>query len=284
MGITNEYFYARYSVILCYLMLLLLAGCSPERKLAKEYLRSHKGSRIFIVPSYELFKDNQTISYNDSLKYSEEQFDSIAWVQSCYIQHVSDSVFLSRFTNGLINELAREGFDVYVGDSSDAPLLLPGPEWIIYVAQLQLAENHTITTYEVYSEKVQGYEFEYADLRMNMISLSSWFESSHTGKGNKQVLYLEESIMDNRTHGFDFVLNKGNKGLQKNRDSLEMADIYKMADESGQKHAELLFDHFMNDYINENLPSETENKIYYIYDRKSHYLKHGLNQWNEDEK
>jgi hypothetical protein len=109
-------------------MILLLSGCSPERNLAKQYVKHHKGNRIFIVPTFELYKDNQTISYNDSVKYSEEQFDSMAWVQSCYIQHVSDSVFLSRFTNGLINELDREGFDAYVGDSSETPLLLPGPE------------------------------------------------------------------------------------------------------------------------------------------------------------
>jgi hypothetical protein len=152
------------------------------------------------------------------------------------------------------------------------------------VAQLQLDENHTITTYEVYSEKVQGYEFELADLRMNMVNLQSWFGASHAGKGNKQVLYLEESIVDNRTHGFDFVLNKGNIGLQHNRDSLEMADVYKMADESGQKHAELLFDHFMNDFIRENLPSGTVSNKYFYYDRKSRSLKLGLNQWYEDEK
>jgi hypothetical protein len=265
-------------------MILMLAGCSPEHKLAKEYLKHHKGDRIFIVPSYELFKDNQTISYNDSIKYSEEQFDSIAWVQSCYIQYVSDSIFLSRFTNSLINELSREGFDVYVGDSPDAPLLLAGPEWIVYMAQLQLDENHTITTYEVYSEKVQGYEFEYADLRMNMLSLRSWFKASNVGKGNRQVLYLEESIMDKRTHGFDFVLNKGNKGLQQNRDSLEMADVYKMADESGQKHAQLLFDHFMNDYIGENLSTGAVSKEHFYYDRKSRSIKRGLNQWYQDEK
>jgi len=280
----NKYFNTRFSGVLGFLMILLLASCSPEHKLAKEYVKNHKGDRIIIIPTYELFKDNQTISYNDSLKYSEEQFDSIAWVQSCYIQHVSDSVFLSRFINSLINELGREGYDVYVGDSSDVSLLLPGPNWVVRIAQLQLDENHTITPYEVYSEKVQGYEFEYADLRMNMLSLSSWFEASHASKGNKKVLYLEESIMDNRTHGFDFVLNKGNKGLQQNRDSLEMADVYKMADESDQKHAELLFDHFINDYISENLPSGTKSEKYLYFDRKSHSLKHGLDQWYENDR
>jgi hypothetical protein len=135
----------------------------------------------------------------------------------------------------------------------------------------------------VYSEKVGGYEFENADLRMNMLSLNSWFEAKHSSQAKKQVLYLEKSLMDNRTLGFDFVLNKGKKGLQQNRDSIEMADVYNMADESGKKHAELLFDHFMNQYIYENLPSGTLSKEYFFYDRKSLSIKRGLNQWYEDE-
>jgi hypothetical protein len=57
-----------------------------------------------------------------------------------------------------------------------------------------------------------------------------------------------------------------------------MADVYKMAYESGQKHAQLLFDHFMNDYIGENLSTGAVSKEYFYYDRKSRSIKRGLNQ------
>ena len=80
-------------------VMLFLAACSPERKLAKTYIKNHTGNGIMIVPLYELYKDNLTISYDTNTQYSDDQFDSIAWEQSCYIKHVSDSVFLTSFTN-----------------------------------------------------------------------------------------------------------------------------------------------------------------------------------------
>ena len=281
---TNKYFNFRFLGLLSLFAILILQGCSPELNLAKRYIRNHKDNRIVIIPSYQLFKDNLTISYNTYKKYSPQQFDSIAWVQSCYIKHVSDSVFLTRFTNSLINELDKEGFDVYVDGGADINKTIPDPKWIVRVAQLQLNENHTITQYEVSTEKVSGIEYSIASLRLNMLTLSSWFEAGRADTGYKQLLFLEESLMDNRTLGFDFILNRGNKGLQQNRDSIQIADIYYMADESGRKHAELVFDHFMNEYIGENLPAGTVERKYYFYDRKRNTLRQGLNEWTDVEK
>lgn len=265
-------------------MVILLTGCSPEYNLAKRYVRNHKDNRIIIIPAYELYKDNLTISYNAKHKYSRHQLDSIAWVQSCYIKHVSDSVFLTTFTNSLINELRREGFDVYVDGGAEVNRIIPDPKWVVRLAQLQLDENHTITKYQVSTEKVSGIQYSIASLRLNMLTLNSWFEAGQVDTGSKQLLFLEESIMDNRTLGYDFILNKGNKGLQENRDSIRMDDIYYMADESGRKHAELLFDHFLNEYIGENLPAGIVNRKYYYYDRKRNSLMQGVNEWTDVKK
>jgi hypothetical protein len=57
-----------------------------------------------------------------------------------------------------------------------------------------------------------------------------------------------------------------------------MNDVYKMAFDLGQKHAELLFDYFMNDYIRENLPAGIVNRQYFRFDRKSNSLKKGLKE------
>jgi hypothetical protein len=256
--------------------MFLLAGCSPERKLARHYVKHHKGSGIMIVPLYELYKDNLSISYDTALKFSPEQFDSMAWVQSCYIQHVSDSIFLTTFTNSLINELSGEGFDVYLDASSDIFLALPDPKWIIQIAQLQLNEEHSIDYYEMYS--VESGEPYSEGLRINKVSLSSWFEVSRANTGNKQVLFLEGYIKDDIKNKVDLNLLGGTVGLQQIRDSIQLDDVYKMANESGQKHAELLFDYFMNDYIRENLPSGIVNREYYHFNRKSNSLKRGLKE------
>jgi hypothetical protein len=277
----NHHSAISYLRIVILVSVFLISACNPEHKLAKQYLRNHKGNAVVLIPIYELAKDNLDISYDTNVHYSNAQFDSIAWTQSCYIRQISDSIFLTRFTNSLIKELSREGFDVYVSDSVNSFQRFTEPKWLVKLAQMQLNENHSISSFNVYTEKLQGIVRSVASLRLNSLILDSWIESSANDSTKKQTLFTEESIMDKVTNGYDFIISKGNEGLQKNRDSLEMEDVYKMADVSGRKHAELLFDHFMNEYISKNLPQGTVRKNYYYFDRESRAIKPGLNEWFE---
>lgn len=262
--------------ILGLLALLMLSACSPEHKLAKTYIKHHSGNGIMIIPTFELYKDNLAIGYDTTINYTPDQFDSIAWVQSCFIQHISDSLYLTQFTNSLIKELGEFGYDVYVDGGSDVFLSLPDPKWMIQIAQLQLNENHRTDYRESYSfESGENYLKEF---RVNQVSQSSWLEVSRANTGNKQLLFLEGYIQDNFHLGFDVDLMEGGMGISGNRDSINVADVYKMAEESGHKHADLLFDYFMNDYIRENLPPGIINREYYHFNRKTKSLKRGLKE------
>jgi hypothetical protein len=266
----------RYIAIPFVCVILLLAACSPERKLARNYVKNHNGNGVMIVPLYELFKDNLTINFDTTAKYTPEQFDSIAWVQSCYIKYVSDSLFLTTFTNSMINKLTADGYDVYVDGSSDIFLSLPDPKWMVQIAQLQLNEQHNLNYYEIYS--VETGEPYTEGLRINQVNLSSWFEVSRANTGNKQVLYLDGYIQDDIKRGVNFDLMDGSIGMEQIRDSLKVNDIYRMAYDMGNKHAEMLFDYFMNDYIRENLPQGIINREYFRFDRKSKSIKKGLKE------
>jgi len=266
----------RYSRIACFLVLLLLAGCSHERILGRQYVKNHTGNGVMIVPSYELYKDNLTIHYDPDLRLNPDQQDSVAWEQSLFIKHISDSVFLTVFTNSLINELNASGFDVYVEGSSDVFLSLPDPKWMVQIAQLQLNEEYTYNYFELFP--VDGGE-EYLDsLRINQVSLESWLDVSRANTNNKQVLYLKGYIQDDIKRGVNFNLLVGSVGLEQIRDSIGINDVYIMAKQLGVKHAGLLFDYFMNDYIRENLPSGIQNKKNFHYDRKSNSLKNKLTE------
>jgi len=271
----------RYSRLIILFVIFAIAACSPEYRLARQYVRNQVGNTVMILPSYELYKDNLTISYDTNVIYSPVQFDSIAWEQSCYIKHVSDSIFLTTFTRSLIKELKKEEFEVYVSDNSNAFQELPEPKWLVKIPLLQLNENHCISIYGVSSENQENYGYSLAGLRTNMISLLSWFEASQASKGNPQGLFYHESIMDGLTSGSKLILDMGNEGLQQNRDSLEIEDIYTLADESGRKHAGILFNHFMNEYVRNNLPPGIIPKKYFYYNRISQSLRPGLNEWYE---
>ena len=268
----------RYVGILSICTILLFSGCSPERKLARNYVKKHSGSGIMILPLYELYKDNLTISFDTLVDYSPWQLDSIAWMQSVYIRDVSDSVFLTRFTNSLINELSESGFDVYVDGSSDVFLSLPDPKWMIQIAQLMVSEDHRVDFYDLYSIESGETESYNEGYRMNQVSMSSWLEVSRANTGTRQVLFLNGYIQDDFHYGIDLDLMAGNIGMLGNRDSIQIADVYEMAEESGRKHGELLFDYFMNDYIRENLPSGIINREYYHYNRRTKSLIKGLEE------
>jgi len=257
-------------------IVFLIAGCSVERNLARQYIKNHTGSGIMIIPQYELYKDNRTISYDPNIQYTSNELDSIAWAQSCYIQHISDSIFLTAFTNSLINELSNQGFDLYTDGSSDIFFSLPDPKWMVQIAQLQIDEDHLIEYHHLYS--VEDGEPYNEPFRYNQVSLSTWFEVSRANTSNKQVLYLEGYVQDDLHTNVDFDLMEGTIGLLGERDSLEIENIYVFAEQFGEKHGELLFDYFMNDYIRENLPPGIINRQYFHYNRKTKSLKRGLNE------
>lgn len=262
------------SFIVC--LIVFVSACSPERKLAGRYKEQHVGNGVMIIPLYELYKDNLSISFDTSRHYSNQQIDSIAWVQSCFIQHVSDSVFLTRFTNSFIDELVATGYDVYVDAGYDSFLALSDPKWVVQLEQLQLTENHKIENRQYYS--VADGNMHYKPTRVNQVSQATWLEVSRTNATNKQVLFLEGYIQDDFHLGVEIDLMKENYGFLGVRDSIDMRDVYAMADESGQKHAELLVDYFMNDYIRENLPSGIINREFYHYNRRTNSIKKGLKE------
>jgi hypothetical protein len=255
-------------------IVLLLSGCSVERNLARQYIKKHAGHGIMIVPQYELFKDNLTISFDPDIQYTSFELDSIAWVQSSYIKHISDSIFLSAFSNSLIEELTSQGYDLYLDASSDVFFSLPDPKWMIQIAQLQLNEEHLIVYHRMYSvEDGEPYDEPY---NYNQVSLCTWFEVSRANTANKQVLYLEGYVEDDLNLNIDFDFSEGTIGLLGDRDSLELDNIYTFAGQFGEKHGEMLFDYFMNDYIRENLPPGIIDRQYFHYNRRTKSLKRGL--------
>lgn len=258
------------------LAMLLLSACSPERNLARQYVKQHKGNGIMIIPVYQLFKDNLSISYDTAKHYTPVQFDSISWVQSTFIQHISDSLFLTSFINSMINTLSADGYDVYLDAGSDVFLSLPDPKWVVQIAQLQLDEKYDKNYYEV--NAFDGGDARVESLKINQVTLSSWLEVSRANAANKQVLFLEAYIQDEIKRGVNFNLMEGSVDLEQLRFAIQLDDVYIMANDLGQKHAEMLFDYFMNDYIGENLPSGIANRQYFRFDPKSKSLKKGLKE------
>lgn len=264
----------KYPGIVCLFLLLLLSACSPGYKLATQYIKHHTDT-ILITPSYELFKDNLTIRYDTNVVYSPDQFDSIAWVQSIYIQHVSDSVFLTTYTNSLIKALNETGFTVFIIDSTESPDSLPDSKWKITIAQLQLIEERTIEQIEIpQPDEYNGTDLTTLPINVNRVYFDSWFKVSPTGKDTSQLLYMEVWGEDS----FSSETKKFSSGFSRDsvvRDSITMDEIYVLAELMGEKHAELLFNYFLNQHIKDKSPPGNKIQGYYFYIRKRKSLLFG---------
>ena len=264
----------RYSGILFLLLVLLISSCYPGYKSAREYIKNHSDT-ILIIPSYELFKDNLTIRYDSNAVYSPEQFDSIAWAQSLFIQHVSDSVFLTAYTNSLIKALSESGYTVFIIDSTEIPDSLPDSKWKITIAQLQLNEERTVDEIEMPQPDDYNYAIVTKPVNVNRVYLDSWFKVSPTGNDTSHVLYFEAWGEDS----FSSETKRASGGFTRDtviRDSIGMEKVYLLAELMGEKHAELLFNYFLNKHIIEKSPQGNFKNGYYYYIRKRKSLLYGL--------
>jgi hypothetical protein len=257
------------------LMSGILFSCSAERNLARTYVKAHKGDGILISPLNFLYKENLGAFIDKSKFPSINQQDSVAFYSSNYVQYISDSIFLTNFTNSLIDELGSYGYNVTLDESADVFLGSGNSKWIVQLSQLQLDEDFI-------PRRVFGYDYDdeeyYQDYRQNLISLSSWIEVNplNSVNGKKQLLYLDGYIIDDASQNISLDYYNGEFYLKDFRDTISFLNIYEMATASGKKHAELLFDYFMNDYIRSMLPKSIANRKEMHYDHKLKHIEAGL--------
>jgi hypothetical protein len=260
-----------------YLFLLvgMLLSCSAERNLARDYVKKHRGEGIMLLPLNFLYKENLG-AYIDGIKFpSRAQQDSVAFFTSNYMKNVSDSIILTNFTNSLIDGLTSYGFEVTLDESADVFLGSGNPGWIVQLSQLQLDEDFT-------PRYVYGYDYEdveyYQEYRQNSIALNSWLEVNRLNSDNskKQLLYMSGYIEDDPSQDVSLDYFNGEFYFKNARDTISKADIYRMASASGKKHAELLFDYFMNDYIRTHLAKSVAYRKEMHYNRKLNKIEVGL--------
>lgn len=234
------------------MVVVVFSSCSIERKLGREFLKQHKNQSILISPADILYRYNSG-AYVDTLKYRTlRDQDSVAYEQSVFLRYVSDSVFLENFTNSLIRELSRLGYDVMLDASSDVFFSRPNPSWIVRLAQLQLEENYSIEY--LYNDPED--EYRPVPNKLYNLTLNAWVETNPVNSHNtrKQLLYASMGISESVRPVMNFSIFSGEFVLNYSFDHIGLDDIYKMAFKSGKIHAQLLFDYFLNDYIRKNMP------------------------------
>ncbi len=239
------------------LLLLVFPSCTMERKLGKEFLAQTPQISIEVYTPVNLYKfshKGEKIPGFDSL--SGPQQDSALYASSRFIRYVDDSTLLDKYVNAFIDGLREIGFRVFVDSNVDTILRTEQQAYVVNMSQVQLDEY-----FEPYedSEPVGDTVF-YKSFELNSVDASCWFELNkyNVVKPVKTLLYSSFTASDGFTS--NFIMNDFNMTLKYRYkiDSLKMNDIYDLASFSGRRHANYLFDYFMNQFISIHMPEGME--------------------------
>lgn len=256
--------YSAKSQLLLALIVVFLAGCTAEQKLARTYIKkSPPHTFLFLKPDY-LFKNNlKTYEIDGFDSLSENSSDSILISNSLFLKNISDSAIIGDFSTAF-----RKGFESYgvrMFDESDFDSLLStqGQHYIINIAQFSLEEfTHPYRSEEyVYDELlvIDGFD-------VNAISFNIWIELSLMNSETKnKVLFTSDFLTDDVEGLLRQNLLTGKYSFDFTIDTINAAMSYRFARGMGSRTAAYVYDYLMNTYVRENLPENYPYEPYYYH-------------------
>lgn len=248
-------------------LLLMITGCSAERKLAKSFIQNAHQNTVLVMPADFIYKHNlKAYEIPNAHKLDKQLLDSLLFERSLFLKTIDDKQFLEIFNTSLVSELRQRKIEVIDAAESETFMSRQHDKFIVNIAQLQLEED----VEQVYHDSS---EFEYYflnDIFLNKINFNCWIEISTVDQENpfNRVVFASESItdkFDGRIRFFPFV---GEFKYVYTIDSITPDQIYALASMAGNRFAGYLFDFLMNDYIDRKMETRLINtrSTYFSWD------------------
>jgi len=249
--------------------LLLLFSCNIERKLAEEYIDVFDSVPLMILePEYCYMINNNLNNIEDIDQYSQGIKDSLLYANSNYVRFLDESILRYLYLDSLFIELQKLGFVVYNSDSLTYFMTTGKHEYLISIAQMQLLES---VEQKTFSEPFDSLEY-FVETSINRIDFDVWIELSELNALEKEmpmhVFYTSSSLYDEvDVHFYKKFLTQEVKH-KKEYKPIRFPQIISLVEQSGVNHAQAIFDFFLNQYIDRNLPDNRKRKYHYSYDRR----------------
>lgn len=245
---------------------MVFSSCSPERKLAKQFVENNDSIAVLLIPPDFLFKTNlKSWSAGDISDLSPQEQDAVLYDSSKFLKHIVDSVFIGRYMNALQAGLARYGIHTFSQDELLAFMSHENVAYQVSVAQLEIEED----IYEYCAKEVFDSTMYYEDFDLDQVLVNSWFDISklndHQGVNN--VLYASDFVTEGLEGRFTSNIFTGEVRFKYNIFPLKTEDIYTLAAVSGERYAGYIFDYIMNRYIFMNFPEGRIPSTYLRYDQ-----------------
>lgn len=262
------YFRLQDYVIFVFLSIFLLLSCSPEKKLAREFLKNHDQVAVAVLSTDYLFKTNLIAPEIKNFRtLNEKQQDSLLLATSIFLKEIDDTLFLRTYFKAFLTTLENFNIKVYAADQIAEFMRHSGDNYKVVLAQVEIEEDNFVFRADEIFDDV----YYYQDFTLNRIRLHCWFETIRLNSYEKEqpVLYASEELTD----GFEgkFIPNwlTGEVKLHYNYYPLTLNDVYRLAAIAGERHAGYLFDYLMNEFIQQNSTGKKQKLKYLSYQRES---------------
>jgi len=253
-------------------VILLISSCSPERKIAKEYIANDSTRSVLVIQPEYIYKTSLKDWEIDSAKQLDEQtLDSLLWENSLYLKYLDDSLFLNYYLGNYLAEMEAFGFRVYGEDSLMSFLSGNTNAFIVNIAQLELEEY----VMPIKEEEQFGEYIYYEVIDLNAINLNSWFEVSRVNEEEDKAMFFASHYLTDELEGFfKHYYFTGEVQFQYDIDTMLVDEIYKLAALTGHLYAGYTFDYLLNKYIDKRMEEDGLNRsnVYYHYNRQKRYL------------
>jgi hypothetical protein len=261
---------AKLSLILA---ALVLVSCSPERRLAKQFMQNREPAAIMLLAPDFVYKVSYKLPDSAVLADVPDYLtDSLLLANTDVIRFVDDSIYISAFVSGFSSALSQTGYKVFSPEQSGEFLALGQKALIINIAQAELEEY-----FDSIGEKAQfGDEDLYSyEFFITSVNLNFWFEMSGMNHNDSvmRVLFSQQVISDRVDGGFRYFPFTGDVKYIYSVDSIDARDLYFAATKAGELNATYLNDYLLNWYIQNKLPANHPAQKAYTYDRVSGTLK-----------
>ena len=244
--------------------MILLTACSPERKLASEFVKTGSQKSVLLLSPDFIYKASLKKDILDSLNITDETlFDSVLIANSKFLNELDDEKFIDNYMLGLEKELKIFGLKVFVEERTADFFEVDSNAFIINVAQLEIEED-----YYVFRDETKYYDnYFYHDHRLNSATVNSWFEISriNTQQNNHKVYFAEDVIIDDVDGDFNLDLYNSEVKYYYTIDTLYTDELYDYAYLLGRTYGGYTFDLLLNQYLDTELKREKDAR-YLRYD------------------
>jgi len=256
-------------IITVLLSSIFFFSCNIEKKIAEEYVAKFDSVPILILEPEYCYMINANPNDIENLEEkSQEVKDSLLYANSNYVRFLEESIIRYVYLDSFFIELQNLGFVVYNSDSLAAFMTMGEHGYMINIAQMQLLES---LEQKVFSEVFDSLE-HFVETSINRIDFDVWIELSELNAEENdmpmQLFYTSSSLYDEVNIRFHKKILTQEVNYKKEYKPIEFTQIISLTKQSGVSHAQAIFDFFLNQYIDNNLPDNRKRKYSYSYNRK----------------